>query len=394
MVHVVFTADNHLGKYYAKMSPTQLRERRKRLREAWKKTVDYAIEQKAHFYLHGGDLFDSPNPRTSELVWVARQFRRLHEAGIDTLVISGNHDVPRSSLGGATPQRIYGELHAARCFTKVTEVEWEIYSVNGTTIAIGGLAPDPRLSPEDDPLKEVRIAPPEADIVLLMAHYGIEGTLPPDVREPQIPKSRIASLKGIDFLLIGHLHDHILMKIGGVTVCTPGPTERMDFGEVDAKPGFLSLRLYGKRPVKSEFEHILIEPEPMRQLEIRTTDLPEKEVTEYVLRRVKEASRPQQLLQCRIEGPLTRDVYRQIRFFDIWRSGNEWNAYFDLDRRGVYVQADHAFDGAHVPAKVSPVREIHAVADSLLKDVSDEERQLIEEARALILQAWEGKEME
>ena len=391
MVHIVFTADNHLGKYYAKMSPTQLRERRKRLREAWKKTVDYAIEHKVHFYLHGGDLFDSPNPRTSELVWAARQFQRLHEAGVITLLISGNHDVPRSRLGGATPQRIYGELRAAHCFTKVKEVEWKTYSVDGATIAIGGLAPDPRLSPEDDPLKDVRIEPPEADVVLLMTHYGIEGTLPPDAREPQIPKSQIALLKGVDFLLIGHLHEHLRMKIGDVTIYTPGPTERMDFGEMNVKPGFLSLKVFGKRPVKSELEHVPIRPQPMRRLEIRTTDLPEEGVTEYILHRIKEISGRRQLLQCRVEGPLPRVIYRQIRFFDIWRAGNEWNAYFDLDRKAVYVQADSVPEGIYVPAKVSPVQEIHAVADSLLRDASDEERQFIEEARTLILQTWEGE---
>ncbi|MFQ5596016.1 MAG: DNA repair exonuclease, partial [Anaerolineae bacterium] len=71
MVHIVFTADNHLNKYYAKMSPDQLAQRRQRLREAWAQTVDYAVRERAHIYLHGGDLFDSPNPRTSELVWVA-----------------------------------------------------------------------------------------------------------------------------------------------------------------------------------------------------------------------------------------------------------------------------------------------------------------------------------
>ena len=392
MVHIVFTADNHLGKYYAKMSPNQLSARRKWLREAWKKTIDYAIEQGAHIYLHGGDLFNTPNPRTPELVWVARQFRRLQDAGIRALLISGNHDVPRSRVGGATPQRIYGELRAARCFTKVTEVEWEIFTIDGTTVAIGGLAPDPRLSPDDDPLDGVRIEPPEADAVVLIVHYGIEGTLPPDAREPQIPRSRIASLGGVDFLLVGHLHEHICFKIGSVTVCTSGPTERMDFGEVNVNPGFLSLRLYGKRPVKSEIKHIPVDPQPMHRLEIRTTNLPKEGVTEYILRRIREVSNPNQLLQCRLEGPLARDIYRQIRFFDIWRAGNEWNAYFDLDRKAVYIQTDDTFDGASIPRRVGPIQEIRAVANTLLQEAGDEDREVIEEALALILQIWEGEE--
>ena len=229
MIHIVFTADNHLNKYYAKMSPDQLARRRQRLRQAWAQTVDYAIKEHAHIYLHGGDLFDSPNPRTSELVWVARQFQRLREAGLLICVIGGNHDVPKSRFGGATPQRIYNEVQVARCFTRATEVEWVTHTIDGTCIAIGGLSPDPRLGPDDDPLAGVTVEPPDADVVLLMAHYGVEGTLHPAIEEPQLSKASIAALQGIDYLLVGHVHERRTMKVGEVSVCFPGPTERRTF---------------------------------------------------------------------------------------------------------------------------------------------------------------------
>jgi len=393
VVHIVFTADNHLSKYYAKMSPTQLARRRRWLREAWAQTVEYAIREGAHIYLHGGDLFDTPNPRTAELVWVARQFQRLREAGILTCMIGGNHDVPRTRLGGATPQRIYDEVRVAHCFTKTTEVEWIVHEVDGTRVAIGGLSPDPRLGPDEDPLDGVTIDPPEADVVLLMAHYGVEGTLHPAIEEPQIPKARIAALEGIDYLLVGHLHERRTMQIGSVTVCFPGPTERMTFGELGVRPGFLSMRFHGTRPVRSKLHHIPVEPQPMQRLEIRTTDLPEDDPTGYVFQRLREVSHPDQLLQCRIEGPLSREMYHRLRFFDIWRLGNELNAYFDLDRSGVYIQALPAPELGHNPHRVSPLQEIRHVADALAAECDDEEeRALVEEAREWVVNLWRGED--
>lgn len=387
MVHIVFTADNHLNKYYARMSPDQLAGRRHRLREAWAQTVDYAIRERAHIYLHGGDLFDSPNPRTSELVWVARQLQRLREAGLLICLIGGNHDVPKSRLGGVTPQRIYNEVQVAYCFTRTTEVEWVTHTVDGTCVAIGGLSPDPRLGPDDDPLAGVTIEPPEADVVLLMTHYGVEGTVPSEADEPQLSKAGIAALQGIDYLLVGHVHERRTMKIGDVTVCFPGPTERMTFGDVEAPTGFLALSFEGRRPrVKSQVRHVPIDGQPMRRLEIRTTDLPTDDPTEYVFGRLKAVSHPDQLLLCRVEGPLSREVYHRLRFFDIWRLGNELNFYFDLDRRGVTIQALEMPDAGRSVERVSPRQEIRHVASALARDVDEEERQLITEAEELILE--------
>lgn len=390
MVHIVFTADNHLNKYYAKMTPDQLARRRQWLRDAWAQTVDYAIRERAHIYLHGGDLFDSPNPRTSELVWVARQFQRLREAGMLICVIGGNHDVPKSRLGGATPQRIYNEVQVARCFTRTMEVEWVTHTVDGTHIAIGGLSPDPRLRPDDDPLAGVTIDPPEADLVLLMAHYGVEGTLHPAVDEPQLSKASIAALEGIDYLLVGHIHERRTMKIGEVTVCFPGPTERMTFGEMDSPTGFLALRFEGRRPnVKSQVRHIPTDAQPMKRLDIRTTNLPADDPTGYIFEQLKTVSHPDQLLLCRIEGPLSRDLYHQLRFFDIWQLGNELNFYFDLDRHGVTVQALEMPNAGRSADRLSPREEIRRVASALAADADDAERELIEEAEELILERWQ-----
>ena len=392
MIRIVFTADNHLNKYYAKMTADQLARRRQRIREAWAQTVDFAIEKRAHFYLHGGDLFDTPTPRTSELVWVARQFQRLQDAGIAIYAIGGNHDVPKMRIEGATPHRIYDEVRVARVFTRTTRVEWAVHEIDGTVIAIGGLAPDPRLGREDDPLEGVEIAPPEADVVLLLMHYAVEGTLHYEANEPLLSKTAIAGLQGIDYLLMGHVHQKHHLEIGGVTACFPGPTERMSFGELEVPTGFLFMKFDGKRPVRASIRRRRVDPQPMQRIEVRTTDLPPDDPTGYVFERIRAVSHPDQLLQCCLKGPLSREVYHRLRTFDIWRLGNELNFYFDLDHRGIEVRGEADPDVGFSAERVSPRQEIERVAAALAAEAEDvEERELIEAAKDLVLERYRGE---
>jgi len=385
VIRIVFTADNHLNRYYAKMSPDQLARRRDYIRRAWAQTVDFAIRERVDFYLHGGDLFDSPNPRTTELVWAARQFQRLKDAGIPTYAIGGNHDMPRMRTEGSTPQRLYDEVRVARFFSRVTEVEWAIHRVDDLTVAIGGLSPDPRLGPDDDPLEGVTIHPPEADVVLLMLHYAVEGALHPEANEPILTKARLAELQGVDYLLLGHVHEQQDMRIGNMHVVFCGPTERMTFGELEVQPGFIELRLEGSRPLRSRVRHRAVQAQPMSRIEIRTTDLPANDPTTYLFERVQEVSHPEQLLQCRLVGPLPREVYHSLRFFDVWRLGNELNFFFDLDRSQVTIQDPQALDVRLPGERVSVRGEIEAVADALATQADDgDERELVEEARRLV----------
>lgn len=123
----------------------------------------------------------------------------------------------------------------------------------------------------------------------------------------------------------------------------------------------------------------------MSRIEIRTTDLPADDPTTYLFERVQEVSHPEQLLQCRLVGPLPREVYHNLRFFDVWRLGNELNFFFDLDRSQITIQDPQALDVRLSGERVSLRGEIEAVADALAAQADDgDERELVEEARRLV----------
>jgi DNA repair exonuclease SbcCD nuclease subunit len=385
MLRLVFTADNHLNRYYAKMAREQLRERRKRIREAWRATVDFAIQHRAHFYLHGGDLFDQPDPSPAELTFVAQQFQRLREAGIHVLCISGNHDMPRA-FDGATPVRIYDELRAAHVFMKRAEVEFLEFSVEKTRVAIGGLAPDPRAEPGADVLADVDIQPPRADVALLLLHAGVESANPPDFQDATLTKARVSALKDVHYFLVGNLHTTKKLVVDHATVIIPGATERYNFGEMDDEPGFYYLELEGKDAVK--LTRHKVEPQKMDRVTVRTTDLPDDDPTKYIVETIRAASDRDQLLQLRLEGPLSRDLYHRLKFFDLWQIGNESNFFFDLDKANIELRDANALSttGGQV---ISPAREIERVAQELAANAPDEPtRALIADARDLVLNRY------
>ncbi|MEW5719181.1 MAG: DNA repair exonuclease [Chloroflexota bacterium] len=382
MIRIICTADNHLGRYYGKMSLKQLAERRARLRDAFARTVDFAISKRAHFFLHCGDLFDRESPPPAELTFVAQQFQKLRDAGIRIYAISGNHDMPTAS-DGATPVRIYDALRAAHVFSKRTEIEFDFVKVEDATVAIGGIAPDPRLDARADPLDGVTYTPPQADVALLLLHCGFEGNVPPDFNSAILPKARVAQMQGIDYYFVGDIHRTHKAVVARAVVIIPGATERMTFGEIGERAGFYYAELDGRDAKK--LQHQEIEPQAMRREIIRTTDLPADAPTEYVFERLREWADAEQMMQLRLEGPVSREMYHHLKFFDIWRLGNELNFYFDLDRADVSLKSADASGGAGGGEIVSIRDEIARVANELAAPREGDDRALIEEAREMVL---------
>jgi len=392
MIRIVFTSDNHLNRYYAKMTRDQLRARRRRIREAFKETVDFALQNNAHFYLHGGDLFDNPDPSPVELAYVAREFKRLQDHGVKILAISGNHDMPRYMGESATPIRIYEELDALRVFNKRTQVEFERFEIDGASIAIGGLAPDPRAGSDTDPLQDVEINPPDADVKIVLLHGGVEDAVPPGWDEALFKKSTLASLKQIDYFLVGDIHNANKLSVEHATVLIPGATERLTFGEIKNEPGFYYLEFDGRTPRK--IQRKLIVPQKMRRHEIRCGNLPADDPTTYVFEEIRAVSDAEQLLQLRMDGILDRDAYHKLKFFDIWRQGSELNFYFDLDKSQVEIRARNSDENGNVvpEERVDVERELERVSDELYDTAeTDDERMMIQEAHARVVNLYRNK---
>ncbi|HEY3266771.1 MAG TPA: DNA repair exonuclease [Armatimonadota bacterium] len=378
MVRIVLTSDNHLNAYYAKMPPRVLMERRRRIRQAWTQVVDYALEHDCHLFLQAGDMFDMPDPRTTELVAAARDFRRLHDAGVKVFCIGGTHDVHRMATTGVLALRIYHETGHAHVFNSAIDPAPVVTEVDGVRIAVGGLSVSHNFGRGDNPLEGVAFEA-DADFKILLMHYGVEGTIHPDANEPILTVDALTQI-GVDVVGVGHIHQHRAKAFGSTTVITPGSTERHAFGERGIQPGFYYLEVNEKGLQRCR--HIDVTPQLMEDIVIRTPELDEDEPTESLMARIHDVAREEQLLKVRVEGPMTPATFHKLRLRDVYQAGSESNFYFDLDTRGLHVSDAPRLSPVEAgSASISQREEIAQVADELMAQSDDPE------ARALLLEA-------
>jgi DNA repair exonuclease SbcCD nuclease subunit len=388
LVRIVLTADNHLNAYYAKMTPRQLQGRRKRIRDAWRSAADYAIAHDCHMLLQAGDFFDMPDPRPTELVAAAQDFRRLFEANVRCFAIGGTHDVHRMATDGVLALRIYREVGLLTVFDKSVDPQPVVVDIEGVRIAVGGLSVDHRLTRGMDPLKDV-VYEADADYRILLMHYGVEGSIHPDANEPVIPKSSIAAL-GVDLVCVGHVHLHGVMAIGATKVIVPGSTERHTFGELKTEPGFYYLEL--DRNGLQAARHVDTTPQMMDELRIKVTEVDDDDPTADVIARIRDASHMDRLLKCTLEGPMLREKFHKLRLREVYIAGVEGNFYFDLDTRAMSVSDGIALPGTEAGSvSISQRDEIAEVASFMMENAnSDEERDLLKEATDRILSRYQA----
>jgi exonuclease SbcD len=379
MIRVVLTADNHLGRYYAKMPPSVLAERRKRLRQAFEQVVRFSCIQQVHLFLIAGDLFDSPNPRNIERTYVADALRRLHKHNVTVIAIGGNHDTPKSSTeqGGYVPQSVYHELGALVFFDQSLTVQPWIGEIAGVRVAVGGITPSPNLLPGHNPLDGVTFNGDDAEVRILLMHHAIEGMIHPDAHEAILSRAAIEALQNVDYLFVGSVHRYNSFVLGSKRVIVPGATEWMDFGDrEDKKAGFVHLEIEpGGIDRQPQYESVT--PQHRDEILIRVAELDKDDPTSSVLARLEAASGEDTLLKLRIEGAIPRDLFARLDTRCIEEAGRRNNFFFDLDMSSLQVQRPMV-DIPAGGARRSMREELVTYADELISAADDaEERALL-----------------
>jgi exonuclease SbcD len=381
---IVFTADNHLGCYYARMTPAQLERRRLLLRQALSQVVDYALDNEVDLFLQGGDLFDQPDPRNVEIAFVMGEIKRLETGGIRTVLIGGNHDTPRSSNapGSTAPHRILSHNSAVLYLAGSGGPEAVRLSTCRGELIVGGASSDPGLQPGDDPLQGCSFPGNLPSVLLMHCSLSGHGWM---AGEPVASRESLSAC-GADAVLLGHNHRAFRERAGSAVILSAGATERLDFGEIDNNPGFWALELE-RGEVRADF--IPLTPQPMHRLRIAAEELALDDPTSFVLKRLSKVVDERSLLRLDIEGTLDRVAYHRLRLTDIWRFGTERSFYFDLGLNGMTL-AEEEFPTKGI--SVDPEEELRrAAAEMISSRREDNERLLVEEALAASLTRLRGE---
>lgn len=217
---IIHTADIHLGSKMDSRLPRKIADERKReLRNTFRRMVDYAAENGVSVILLCGDIFDSDRPYKKDKDFFYGVVQDT--PGIDFLYLRGNHDTE-----GAMPEELPENL-------KLFSDTWTYYTYGDVTVAGVEIGEGNRASYEAG----LVLDKDKLNIAMLHGQVG-------DGADIRIKRLRD---KNIDYLALGHVHKYMEGRIdarGSYAYC--GCPEGRGFDETGER-GFILLDIENRR---------------------------------------------------------------------------------------------------------------------------------------------------
>ena len=217
--------------------------------------VDLCLDERVDALLLAGDLYDGDQTSMKTARFLAEQLRRLHEAGIRTFVIRGNHD----ALSRITKELTLPE--SVKVFGGRAEAVAVERPAGEFPVAVHGISFAQPHAPES---LLPRYRPPVADAVnIALMHTSLAGAAGHD---PYAPCS-VAELQasGFRYWALGHVHKRSVVA-GDCTVVMPGMPQGRDVNEAGAKSVTLatiaddrSIRLEERVTSLAQFERVSVD---------------------------------------------------------------------------------------------------------------------------------------
>lgn len=271
MIKILHLSDIHMGSGFShgRLNPeTGLNTRLEDFVNTLSRCIDRALVDPVDLVLFGGDAFPDATPPPFVQEAFARQFRRLVDAQIPTVLLVGNHDQHSQGQGGASlciyrtlgvPGFVVGDRFQTHYIqtrngpVQIITLPWLTRSTlltrpetEGLSLAEVNLLLIERLRAAME--GEIRRLNSEVPTVLLghlmidNASYGAERFLAVG-KGFTIPLS-LLTRPCFDYVALGHVHRHQnLNKSNDPPIIYPGSIERVDFSEEKEDKGFVMIEL-------------------------------------------------------------------------------------------------------------------------------------------------------
>ncbi|HWH09205.1 MAG TPA: exonuclease SbcCD subunit D [Candidatus Thermoplasmatota archaeon] len=327
LLHV---SDTHVGfSAYHRVTPEGLNQREADFFDAFSRAIDAAIERRVDLVLHSGDLFDSVRPTNRAISHVLHEARRLHDARIPLVVISGNHEAPRLRETGAVLRLLdfMPGVHA-------------VYKGRTEVVRVGDLAvhATPHAPSQEALVAELRgVRPlPDARWNVATLHAGVLGVgdfRTGEFNEQVVPQNELP--QGMDYVALGHYHRRTEVAPG---VWYAGSTERCTFRECGEEKGANLVDL-----ARGKVEFVPLPARPMVDLPaLACHGLPDGDVAPAVLARIGAAALDGAVARLKVGG-LRPHVYATLDMGKV-RQAAAAALHFALD---VELLRDEAAPAAH-----------------------------------------------
>lgn len=264
-IRLLHFADIHIGmENFGQIDPaTGLNSRVLDFITRLREIATTAIEREADVVVFAGDAFKTRDPNPTYQREFARQIKRIADAGIQVVLLVGNHDIPivdrRASsvdifrtlevpnviVGGADALHRLETRHGP---LQVATLPWPQRSRLAQDESLRGLTVD-ALDRELERVVEARIAELAAEAdpsipAVLTGHFTVAGSAFGSERNVMVGRDAVVSLSALanpawDYVALGHIHKHQSLNGGGYpAVVYSGSVERIDFGEERDPKGY------------------------------------------------------------------------------------------------------------------------------------------------------------
>jgi DNA repair protein SbcD/Mre11 len=295
MIKILHLSDIHMGSGFAhgKTNPeTGLNTRLEDFVSTLECCIDRALAEPVDLVLFGGDAFPDATPPPVVQQAFAKQFRRLADAEIPTVLLVGNHDQHSQGQGGASlsiyrtlgvPGFVVGDrlethrLQTRNGVVQVITLPWITKSTLLTRPETEGLAMAEVNQLLIDRLRvalegEIRRLDPKLPTVLLghlmvdAACYGAERFLA--VGKGFTVPLALLTRPCFDYVALGHVHRHQIL-CEQPPVVYPGSIERVDFSEEKEDKGYVLVEL---AQGSAQVEFCPLQTRKFRTIEVDVSD--------------------------------------------------------------------------------------------------------------------------
>ncbi|MFH0847952.1 MAG: DNA repair exonuclease [archaeon] len=380
-VQILQCGDLHLDRNFNMSNLSRDQQRKEDLNSNFSEAVDYAIKNKPDIFLITGDVFDRVSPGNAARILLTDRIRTVKEAGISVFMIGGNHDVPKI---GKQPLaiEILSSAGLATVFSRSEEFESRIINVNGKHVCVAGKSYFTQIESEN-PLRGHKI-PLEGDYNILMIHGSLQGlNVVPSVPEmaSQNPFRPRDIKPGLNYLALGHFHNHFEREHEDCRIVNCGSLERLSWAEINDEKGFTWAEL-NKSNSSTEFIKLQTRPMEGYTLHLSKDEPAPAQLSEHVINYIKERRGPAKIARLSLQGRISQEQYRELKVNQIIEATRDDLFHLTLDRSELEVEG---FGRVFLGRIENPVEAFTRRLEELIAraSTSDEERRRLEQVKLL-----------
>jgi DNA repair protein SbcD/Mre11 len=269
-IRILHFADLHIGmENYGRLDPvTGLNRRVIDFLDRLDMVVAYAQEHEADLVLFAGDAFRNRSPNPTYQREFAQRVRTLSLAGIETVLLVGNHDVPVMSQRASSIE-IFGTLAVPHVRVVDRPDAFEVETRRGPVQVVAIPYPvrqrmltqdqfrtlsqealDTEVSAAVVRMIDERAAQLRPEVpAILLGHFSVAGARWGSERSIMVGRDVTIPVSALldacwSYVALGHVHQHQnLNPEGAPPVVYSGSLERVDFGEERQSKGFCWVEL-------------------------------------------------------------------------------------------------------------------------------------------------------